>query len=109
MGVDAQYEPCLKGHFLIAMPALADPNFFQTVTFVAEHTLEGAMGVVVNRIHEEMTMDTVFSELEMDFAPEVGALPLHLGGPGHTGQIFVLHGPPFGREARVARSVSGRS
>ena len=38
-----------KGIFLIAAPALRDPNFRQTVVLLCEHGPEGALGVVVNR------------------------------------------------------------
>ena len=34
----------LTNHLLIAMPALADPNFAQTVTLICEHSGEGALG-----------------------------------------------------------------
>ena len=43
-------ETRLTNHFLIAMPNLADPNFFHTVTYICEHNEEGAMGIVINRI-----------------------------------------------------------
>ena len=39
----------LRGKLLIASPAIADPNFRQTVVLLAEHTDEGAMGVILNR------------------------------------------------------------
>ncbi|MCF7994191.1 MAG: YqgE/AlgH family protein, partial [Chromatiaceae bacterium] len=39
----------LTNHFLIAMPGLQDPNFSRTVTYVCEHSKEGAMGIVINR------------------------------------------------------------
>lgn len=39
----------LRGKLLIASPAIVDPNFRQTVVLLAEHTGEGAMGVVLNR------------------------------------------------------------
>ncbi|MEK1841595.1 MAG: YqgE/AlgH family protein, partial [Pseudomonas sp.] len=39
----------LKHHFLIAMPHMADPNFAHTLTYIVEHTANGAMGLVVNR------------------------------------------------------------
>lgn len=93
------YESSLKGHFLIAMPSLADPNFSYTVSYIAEHTAQGAMGLVINRIHPELSMDVVFDELSLSAVPERAALPLHLGGPVHTEQVFILHGPPFGWEA----------
>ena len=41
--------PLGKGVFLIAKPALRDPNFRQTVVLLCEHGPEGALGVVVNR------------------------------------------------------------
>jgi putative transcriptional regulator len=85
----------LKGHFLISMPNLLDPNFFQTVTCVCEHTLEGALGLVVNRILPDLTCGTVFQELGLESIPQRDSLPVYLGGPVHKGQIFVLHGPPF--------------
>ena len=40
---------CLKNHFLIAMPSMADPNFAHSITYICEHNEEGAMGIVVNR------------------------------------------------------------
>jgi putative transcriptional regulator len=85
----------LKGHFLIAMPSLLDPNFFQTVTCICEHTLEGALGLVINRVLPDLNGGTVFRELGLFSAPERDAMPIYLGGPVHKGQIFVLHGPPF--------------
>jgi putative transcriptional regulator len=98
MSEENGYESSLKGHFLISMPNLLDPNFAQTVTFLAEHTQEGAMGLVINRVHSELVMDDVFKELELESVAAMRTLPLHLGGPVHTGQVFILHGPPFGWE-----------
>lgn len=85
----------LKGHFLIAMPSLLDPNFYQSVTCICEHTLEGALGLVINRVLPDLTGGTVFRELGIDSVPQRDAIPIYLGGPVHKGQIFVLHGPPF--------------
>ena len=39
----------LSNHFLIAMPALEDPNFHHTTTYICEHDENGALGVVINR------------------------------------------------------------
>ncbi|MBI5602965.1 MAG: YqgE/AlgH family protein [Deltaproteobacteria bacterium] len=85
----------LKGHFLIAMPSLSDPNFSQTVTCICEHTLEGALGLVINRVLPDLTCGTVFQELGLDSISDRDTKPVYVGGPVHKGQIFVLHGPPF--------------
>ena len=99
MGQEKEFQGSLKGHFLIAMPSLADPNFSQTVTYICEHTPEGAVGLVINRVHPELTMEPVLKELNLESVPEVDSLPVHLGGPVHPSQIFIVHGPPFGWEA----------
>jgi putative transcriptional regulator len=39
----------LRGKLLLAAPTLLDPNFVRTVILIAEHTEEGAMGLVLNR------------------------------------------------------------
>lgn len=99
MSQEKEFQGSFKGHFLIAMPSLADPNFSQTVTCICEHTAEGAVGLVINRVHPELTMEPVLKELNLESVPKVESLPLHLGGPVHPSQIFVVHGPPFGWEA----------
>lgn len=99
MSQENEFQASLKGHFLIAMPSLADPNFSQTVTCICEHTTEGAVGLVINRVHPELTMEPVLKELKLKSVTKVHSLPLHLGGPVHTSQIFIVHGPPFGWEA----------
>ena len=42
----------LRGKLILAAPALKDPNFDRTVILIAEHTEDGAMGLVLNRPSE---------------------------------------------------------
>jgi putative transcriptional regulator len=85
----------LKGQFLIAMPSLLDPNFHQTVTCICEHSVEGALGLVINRVYPDLTGLAIFEELGLSFTPGREEIPIHVGGPVHKGQLFILHGPPF--------------
>ena len=41
--------PYLTNQLLIAMPAMGDPNFSQTVALICEHSAQGALGIVLNR------------------------------------------------------------
>jgi putative transcriptional regulator len=91
----------LKGQFLLAMPGLVDPNFHQTVTCICEHNDSGAMGIIINRVHHSLTGKDIFEELTIEYAPDADSIPVHLGGPVHVGEIFVLHGPPFNWEASL--------
>jgi len=91
----------LRGQFLLAMPSLIDPNFYQTVTSICEHNENGAMGIIINRVHHSLTAKDIFQELNIEHAPGSDTVPVHLGGPVHLGEIFVLHGPPFEWEATL--------
>lgn len=100
MGIETgrQVENSLKGHFLIAMPEMADFNFSHTVTCLSEHTQSGALGIVVNRVLPEVSGKTIFDELKLESISGSESIPIHIGGPVHANEIFILHGPPFGWE-----------
>lgn len=85
----------LQGYLLMAMPTLMDPNFRQSVTCIAAHTDEGAVGVVINQIYEGVEGGMIFDELEIPNSPAAASLAIHVGGPVHTNELFVLHGPPL--------------
>lgn len=77
----------LRGHLLVAGPALDDPNFRRTVVLVGEHDEEsGAMGVVLNRVSETTVGDAVPPMAELA-AP--GAR-VHVGGPVEPQVVVVL-------------------
>lgn len=87
---DATY---LTGHLLIAMPAMADPNFVRTVTYICEHTDQGALGIVINR-PLPMDLGEVFQQLALQTSDEGLAKHAVLrGGPVQTERGFVLHEP----------------
>jgi putative transcriptional regulator len=85
----------LKGHFLMAMPGLMDPNFVKSVTCISEHTADGAVGIVINRVHPNFNATVIFDELLIPYGPQAENIPIHIGGPVHRNELFVLHGPPF--------------
>jgi len=93
--MEDQFSESFKGHFLMAMPGLNDPNFSQTVTCICEHSPAGAVGLIVNRIHSHLLTRNIFEELKVEFSPGAETIPIQMGGPVHIEELFVLHGPPF--------------
>jgi putative transcriptional regulator len=76
----------LRGHLLVAAPSLVDPHFVRAVVLIAEHTDEGAMGVVLNRPTEASVDDVV-----PDLRPLVdGEEPVFAGGPVQPDGVMVL-------------------
>jgi putative transcriptional regulator len=88
----------LKHHFLIAMPHMADPTFAHTLTYIVEHTANGAMGLVVNR-PQELNLADILEQLRPEIEPPILCrhVPIFIGGPVQTDRGFVLHpsGPTY--------------
>ena len=83
----------LTDHFLIAMPAMADPYFAKSLTYVCEHTDQGALGVVINK-PIEMTLKMLLDQVGIELESEEHAEELvHFGGPVQMDRGFVLHQP----------------
>ena len=84
---------CLRNHFLIAMPTMADPNFNKTVTLICEHTSEGALGITINQ-PANVYFEEILSHLDIRTDdPIVNKLPVLKGGPLQCERGFVLHSP----------------
>lgn len=76
----------LAGHFLIASPAIMDPNFERAVVLITAHTTEGAVGVILNRCSEATVGEAV---------PQLSAVigsdePVFVGGPVNPEGVAVL-------------------
>jgi putative transcriptional regulator len=102
------FSTSLTNHFLIAMPGLQDPNFARTVTYVCEHTDQGAMGIVINR-PTEVTLGELLAQL--DIPTRLSAVRdtlVYQGGPVQTDRGFVLHtaGPSFDSTINITAQIS---
>lgn len=90
MTIESTY---LTGHFLIAMPNLKDPNFYQALLYICEHSEQGAMGIIVNRplnvglgeILHHINIKTNNSKALQQ--------QIYQGGPIQQDRGFVLHTP----------------
>ncbi|HEU4619119.1 MAG TPA: YqgE/AlgH family protein [Gammaproteobacteria bacterium] len=90
---NTRFDPMrsLKAHFLIAMPAMGDPNFNETVTYLCKHDEEGALGIVINR-PTDMLLEEVFRQLSLEPVDNrLAELPVLAGGPLRRDRGFVLH------------------
>jgi putative transcriptional regulator len=91
----------LKGHFLIASPRLADPNFAKTVVLLVHHNEEGAFGVVLNRLADSTVQDLWEKVGESTCESDE---PVHLGGPV-PGPLMAIHADPSLAEMEVLPGI----
>jgi putative transcriptional regulator len=76
----------LRGKLLIASPKIADPNFRRTVVLMAEHSEEGAMGLVLNRVSDATVGEAVPA---LAWIADEDS-PVHVGGPVASTSVVVL-------------------
>lgn len=85
----------LQHHFLIAMPALQDPLFKRSVVYICEHNDDGAMGLIVNKPMENLTVDGILQKLKIMPTPRDPEVkldkPVFSGGPLAEDRGFILH------------------
>ena len=88
---EASADTSLTGHLLIAMPAMGDERFAQSVIYLCAHTSEGAMGIVVNRPLQKPSFADLLRQLEVAPMPPAREIQLCQGGPVDNARGFVLH------------------
>jgi putative transcriptional regulator len=92
----------LRGQLLIASPKIVDPNFRRVVVYMAEHTEEGAMGLVLNRPAETTVAEAV---PDLDWLAGDGDAGVWVGGPVSPASVIVL--AEFEDPASAALIVEG--
>lgn len=91
----------LTGQLLIAMPQMSDPFFDHSVVYLCAHSQEdGAMGLVVNKRLDSLTLDELYAQLKIEPVAHSDR-PVHFGGPVAPGQGFVLHSPDYREESTI--------
>jgi putative transcriptional regulator len=98
----------LNNQFIIAMPGLADPTFFHTVTYLCQHNHEGALGIIINR-SADMKLGDIFTQMKIRTTSRSAAdAPVFSGGPVQQERGFVLHtgGGNWDATTPVSESIS---
>ncbi len=93
----------LDGQFLVAMPAMTDKRFARSVIYMCAHSVQGAMGLIVNQRAPHITFPELLGQLSIPggdnagegFEPDLIDLDVHVGGPVETGRGFVLHSSDY--------------
>lgn len=91
----------LTGQLLVAMPQMLDARFARTVIYLCAHTEDGAMGLVVNKVMENIRFPDLLEQLDLTPAVPGRDIRVHFGGPVETGRGFVLHSSDYVQDATM--------
>jgi len=98
---DSRNDFSLDGQLLIAMPSMSDKRFARSVIYVCAHSVEGAMGLIINRRADHIEFSELLGQLDFpddtddDQLPQMADMAVHIGGPVEGGRGFVLHSPDY--------------
>jgi putative transcriptional regulator len=82
----------LQGQFLLAMPSMGDPRFLRSVVYMVAHDSEGAMGFIINKSAEGLSLGDILKDMPETVAKTgLVNLPVYVGGPVQNDRGFVLH------------------
>ena len=101
MSQDSETTGYLTGQLLVAMPQMRDPRFMRSVIYMCAHSIEGAMGLVVNKLVDNVSFPDLLDQLNIQTGPVENEIFVHFGGPVETGRGFVLHSSDYVQDATL--------
>lgn len=90
-----------QGRLLVSEPFLADPYFKRTVVLLSEHTEDGSIGFILNKL-----TDIKLSEAVKDFPDHIN-FPVYFGGPVQMDTLHYIHklGAQLPGSKEIARGI----
>ena len=108
MTSDSQSTGYLTGQLLVAMPQMQDPRFIRSVIYICAHTADGAMGLVINKLLENVSFPDLLEQLNIEPPGGAQSIEVHFGGPVEPGRALVLHFVDYCQDATLVinRSIA---
>jgi len=91
----------LEGQMLIAMPGMEDPRFQRTLIYMCAHSDQGAMGLVVNKVMNNITFLDLLEQLGIQGSGLEQDIQVFFGGPVEQSRGFVLHTADYAQDASL--------
>lgn len=85
----------------MAMPAIGDDRFDRTLIYMCAHTAERAMGIVINKLHDDLDFPELLAQLDIDVDDVSRDITVHAGGPVEPGRGFVLHSADYVQDSSL--------
>ena len=100
--------PYLVGQLLLSMPGIGDPRFERAVIAMCVHDDDGALGIMVNRFVDGLSVHELMQQLDIDPGQTPADAQVLRGGPVEPGRGFVLHSPEYAGQSTIAVGLPPR-
>lgn len=105
--MDETITDTIAGKLLVAMPGIGDPRFDRSVIMMCQHDARHAMGLIVNKPKDELTLSDVLDHLGISARAEVAGRIVLDGGPVQRERGYVLHSEDFAAGDATQKIASG--
>lgn len=95
----------LQGMFLVATNGMRDPRFQQAVILICNHNEQGALGLVLTKVYEELSFIEILQSLNLDFVGQEEP-DVYLGGPVSLDAPFILHTGGYSDQSFASIQIS---
>jgi putative transcriptional regulator len=92
---DTSGRTSYAGQLLIAAPSLQGSPFDRAVILMAQHSRDGALGIVINRPLSERPIASLIEAFGVDATDVNGSVQVYLGGPVSPEIGFVVHSAEY--------------
>lgn len=99
----------LSGRLLIASPWIGDPRFERTLILLCKHSKRGAMGLVVNKPLDGLTLPEILDQMGIACTIQLDEYSVLNGGPVNRDRGFVLHSDDYFLEDSTHSVIPGVS
>lgn len=103
---DTSGRTSLAGELLIATPVMDDSRFARSVILMAQHSKDGAMGIVINRPIDMHSIASLLQAFGADANGVTESVRVFLGGPVNPEAGFVIHSIEYKRPDTI--DIDGR-
>jgi putative transcriptional regulator len=94
--LDKNNESSIAGKLLIATPSLHSTCFEKAVIYICSHDDQGAMGLIVNHMLDDMDFSAVLKQFNInEDISSRGKFPVYFGGPVDMVKGFILHSSDY--------------
>lgn len=97
-----QNNKYLNNQMLVAMPNIGDDRFDKSVIYVCAHSADGAMGIIVNKPANGISLPSLLEQLGINHKDDYINIPksardvaIQIGGPVESNRGFVLHSTDY--------------
>ena len=95
----------LSGQLLVATPVIDSGCFQKSVIYIFNHSVEGAMGLIINQPLELVNYTALLEGMDLPKDAANREIPIYFGGPVERTRGFVIHSTDYYREFSLARSA----